>query len=505
MARKAAAKKPTKAPAKKPPAKKPAAKEEGKKDRIFSPSMVNLLATRLDKIESKTGMMSNTVKYLQPHSFGLLSTDLLFNGGLYAGFSSIAGQEQSGKTLTVNHSVASSLDMTGDQLFTFFIDGEGALSPELAASIYKMHGIDYSAFVDSRDNPLARYYRENVIETTFDLMKAWLDMFPKRMWIEKENTWAYVFKKRDANDKLLMSAYGVKDSKALNTESKFVCPTDNNKVVGIICIDSLASMLTERDEDNEERSKIRAAEAQAFSLHLKRVSSKLSSVGAVLLGTNQIRKNPNANFGNPEYEPCGDAVKFYTHQRARLASRVTGFTSTAKREKEGDFFYEPSVFNPKRSDRYAFKAMRNTKNKPGNPNKRSWMRVWVADHEGNPRGIDPFYDTYMYLLDTHQINRRKGGSKKNNLAFNLHKSVGKAALRLNDSSGFNEFDLKTLILGEFFGTRELMKTSSDKFGFSKAPKLREALFNQMKTYPDIKATGVDTVEEDDEDDFDVEL
>ena len=158
------------------------------------------------------------------------------------------------------------------------------------------------------------------------------------------------------------------------------------------------------------RSKIRAAEAQAFSNQLKRVSARLSSTGTILLGTNQLRTIPGQNIrGTRNYEPGGDALKFYSHQRARLTSRVSGFTSgLSERDKDGSgFFLEPSVFGAGLTDQYMFKSIKNTKNKPGNPNRQGWIRVWVGDHTGKPRGIDPFYDVYMYLLATKQLKKKK--------------------------------------------------------------------------------------------------
>ena len=210
-----------KAPAKKAPAKKRVSKKPAEKKGIIPSPLVDMLSKRLDKIESKNGMVSNTVKYLRPQSFGILMLDLLFNGGLYPGFCSLSGKEQSGKTISTNHAVANSL--SGDQLFTFFIDGEGALSPELAGSIYSTYGVSYDAFVDSQEHSMSRYYRDNVIERVFDMQVAFLKSLPDRVWSEKAKTWAYVFKKKDQYQKTLMEAYGVKPDKDLNTEIPVFC------------------------------------------------------------------------------------------------------------------------------------------------------------------------------------------------------------------------------------------------------------------------------------------
>lgn len=430
---------------------------------------------RINEIEGKTHLVSNVAKYMEPLSTGYLTSNWIFNGGIYNGFASVSGPEGAGKSAMIDHTIAESVKST---LLNFHIDSEGTLNDELATAKFAMSGINYAALSELAHKPY-RYYKDNVIETIFDFIHSVLKSMPQKVWIPSMNSWAYIFDKRDENEKKKMEIYGVKPQASLSRNDKYVCLTDFGGVEAAFFPDSFAAMVSIGDDDEDQKSKRRAVEASAFSDNLRRISSRLSNRGAVMFGVNQMRKIPNVvGRQDPWYEPGGEALKFYSGQRARFASTSSGFHGNdAVYNKDFGRIAEPSVIIPGAYDLYDYKSIKNTKNKMGNPNKRSYMRMWVADHAGQGHGFDPAYDLFNYLIETGQLlkDRRK-------LKFNLRKSVGsKRADLLNALPDFTEADLKALTLSEVFTSRELTDRALKGMKLTKKVGLRNALFEQIKS------------------------
>lgn len=442
---------------------------------------------RIHEIEAKTHLVSNVAKYCDPLSSGYLCIDWLFNGGFYNGFASVAGQEQSGKSTAINHTIASGIK--SQLLFNSLIDAEGTMNDEYATAMFEMMGINYPLLNDMPHKPY-RYYKDNIIETTFDYLHAVLRAMPQKVWIPSLSSWAYIFDKRDKNEEAKMAAYGVKPERSLSRNDKFVCLTDYAGLEAAFYIDSFAAMVSEGDDDEDQKSKRRAVEASAFSDNLRRISARLSNRGALLFGANQMRKTPNVvGRQDPYYEPGGEALKFYSAQRARFASVASNFPGLAA-EYHKDFkqIAEPSVILPGSYDFYAYKRITNTKNKMGNPKKTTWVRAWVADHGGNGHGFDPAFDVFNFLLETGQLNK-----DKRKLSFNLRKSVGsKLASTLNALPVFSELDLKALVLSEVFPSRELTDKALKGMHLSKKINLRESLFAQLRSDKSLLALKTST-------------
>lgn len=462
--------------------KKPLTKSEesssGSSDSSFKDRRSRIseyLSGQIEKVEAKTGMVANTAKYLQPQSTNSLCIDWLFNGGIYNAITIVSGKEQSGKTTQSNEVLASGI--RSSFLWSSFIDAEGTLNMDYFASMMKKIGLD----MNGRGKPF-RYYKENVIESVFDYMVGLLNTLPRKIWSKEANCWTYLFPKRDPVFAKTMEIYDVKPDRSLTTERYFVCPTEYDGLEASFTVDSFAAMLTENDEDNEVRSKIRAAEAQAFSNHLKRVASKVSSRGVMLFGVNQTRESPNAGYGGPQiYQPGGKALGFYSSQRAEYTSRSSGYrTGLMRWDDKLKALIESSVYDGQ-YDRYEMKAVKNTKNKMGNPNKETWIRIWKSDWNGDPHGIDPAFDLMLHLEQTGQITKtqRKKGSQQ--YKFTLKNSVGsKRASLLNALPDFSELQLKALTLSEVYGEREMIKAALEGMNLTRQVGLRDSLFKQMK-------------------------
>jgi len=161
---------------------------------------------------------------------------------------------------------------------------------------------------------------------------------------------------------------------------------------------------------------------------------------------------------SPEYEPGGEAVKFFSDVRIRMASRsVLGGT--------GQIEEEPSVEKPGGKDVYRYVNMRAAKNKLSVPNLEGWARIWVRDAYGKARGYDPVFDTFTFLKELKLIS----GTKKN-LVIKLKEFEG--------SKGLTWAQFKMLCIGEKKMVLQVFKDAKIK---AKPFKLRERLFKMVST------------------------
>lgn len=461
--------------------------EEVKKDKaaLTTSSAASIYyGSLLDSLEKTNHIYSNSAKYLSPMSSGVLVIDWILGGGLRNSFISVAGPEASGKTTQLMHQLASA--QANKIPFTIMVDAEGTLNPEFAEHIFNIYGLSYDRLINDKHSSF-RYYRNNVIETVFDLAHGIFKRMPDKIWLPDNNTWAYCIPKRDKHFADLMAKMELTPSKALSTEGMFICPTDYSSLEGVMLIDSFAAMVTKSDDESETKSKIRAAEAAGFSNNLKRIAANISSKGILLSGVNQLRKTPGKTYGDPEYEPGGDALKFYSSQRMRMRHRSSGFrTDTVTRDKDTGQMMESSVHKTGAIDYYKYKFIKNTKNKISYPHLSGWVRVWVKDAFNNVRGIDPVFDAMEYLRLTNQIQvtgRKKGIG--NLYKFTLRDSVTrKRADFFNSLKDFSYPAFKGFILGHADGDTRLFELISKEtkadLSYFRRFDLRKYLFQQLQ-------------------------
>jgi recombination protein RecA len=88
--------------------------------------------------------------------------------------------------------------------------------------------------------------------------------------------------------------------------------------VDVVAIDSVAA-LTPRVELEGQMGEIQVGlQARLMSQALRKLAGNLSRANTVLLFTNQIREKIGVQFGSPETQPGGRALKFYASQRLDL-------------------------------------------------------------------------------------------------------------------------------------------------------------------------------------------
>lgn len=209
-------------------------------------------------------------------SFGSLIMDLVTGGGLPpAKVSNVYGPEGSGKSTACGHLISNAIR---DQIPVLFFDHEQASDAKYFRSLgVKMRNPDGSK------NPYFHYFQPDTAEQTYKVMAQVLRHLPQYTPLSEGG---------------------------------------RPKPQALFLIDSVASMVPELVEESEEEDKkIRmAAAASTHSLYLPMVNSKLGRKNVSIFATNQTRLNPGQMFGNPEYEPGGQAWRFYPALKYRLSA-----------------------------------------------------------------------------------------------------------------------------------------------------------------------------------------
>ena len=382
----------------------------GKKTKLIIPTKAEVAAIsdpfndyyidRLDAIEKTYGLSSGTMEKGDRVSTGMLVIDIILSGGIAGhGMVSIAGPEASSKSTQSTHMFGAALQAG---MMTHYHDPEGSLDPEYSGNILRVSSLE-SIFgsKDAKGNwavkPHARYYDDNTLETFFDFNKDFLMSLPDKSYISETDKWYYRFKPDRDGIKDRIAKMGLKIDKDLyQTTKMYYCETPKRGAQAMIFCDSWPSLLSEdQDQENKDRSKAMAFNARKFSEYLPQVVGKLRRKSVILAGVNQIRTNPMA-YGNPNYEPGGAALKFYSSARNQI------FAKTIPHDVKKPIEEEPSVWG-KGTDKYAYKYIQNTKNKQATPYRDGWLRVWVSDSNGQGRGYCYVWDQYQYYLLTGRI------------------------------------------------------------------------------------------------------
>ncbi len=435
----------------------------------------------LDVVEKRfklSASMNDRFKYAR--SSGLLVMDLMLGGGLIVGgMYTVAGMEQTAKSTFIMNFLAKQLSEEEPPKITAYFDGEGSFSPDYFSQMLGSKIPDTEIFgVKSQKGgyvvkPRIRYYAENRGELVMDAISAMLRRLPDKELIDEQ--WYYVFENTKENQKLLKDKY----SKTLFSKyNKFYILTEDTAPQAIFVVDSWPALVTERSEDEDANGPGLGASARMFAEFLPNIKGKLRRKGALLLGVNQLREKPMA-YGDPRYEPGGNALKFNSDIRIWNTARAVPHG-------KGQIEEEPSVTR-EGVDTYRYIHAKAMKNKLSTPYLEGWMRLWVSDADGVAHGYDKVYDTFIYLKETGQCS---GTMKKLTIPMLGIKKVLSWA------------DFKGLILLTGKPLQELCK----KLGLAKNPKLRDRCFAQItkgegiKLYFETLKGSSEDEDEDEEDD-----
>ena len=89
----------------------------------------------------------------------------------------------------------------------------------------------------------------------------------------------------------------------------------SSAAVDVIAIDSVAALTPKAELDGQIGDQTVGLQARLMSQALRKLAGNLNRTKTVCLFTNQIREKIGVQFGSPETQPGGRALKFYASQR----------------------------------------------------------------------------------------------------------------------------------------------------------------------------------------------
>jgi RecA/RadA recombinase len=384
----------------------------------FDPSAE--IQSTLDKVAFKMAD-ADTLDDVQPMSSGLLIIDCMTGGGIRPAMYTSAGKEQTGKTTLALTILASAIH---EKIHTKSVrDYEGSTGNSIpyVTSIMQTYGVNLNKdeLFGKKDpktgkwlvTPVIRYSASTKGMVFFNWMAALLRRLPDKKMLN--NKWYYVYEDdkqfahlKEHGDSTMPKKYG---------KGIYIEAANGGQLEGLVIVDSYPNMNpSEKDEDEGDNSL--ALQARMFSKNLPRIKGSLASKKFAIVGVNQLRDIPMAMYGPKENEPGGQALKFYSDVRFRLTSRVLTaaplWAKPGKTDKAHE--YEPS-WDGRGRDKYKYVHVRFAKNKLGGWLDDGWLRIWARDADGIAHGIDPVYDTMLYLRLTGQLT----GSKRTKMQLNL--------------------------------------------------------------------------------------
>ena len=408
----------------------------------------------------------------QSVSSGLLCVDLILgNGGWVPGLHTSLGFEQSAKTTLLIHFLHEAL--TADIPVIEAWDYEKTFASDYALNFHNNKSMTRETFGKMKGGkweipPRIPSYDSHVAEDFFDAVHSLCKRLPRKRKIE--DTWFYIYKKTRENLALIDGQYDKGMFRALD---KYCIEAADGLPQVVLGVDSYPNMLPE-NMDAEESSNAAAGPARMFSDQLKRVKALMASRNVIWLGVNQMRIRPMIGFkGNPEYEPCGQALQINSDVRLghRAISIPPQYLVTGAKDRR--HLIEKSITHAGRQDSYRFITITVVKNKVGGSpiDTRIHQRIWEYDGKGTARGLDPVFDTWQYLYLTSQV---AGNLKKFTLDVEGNPLHGCTLT-------YPQF--KTLIAGRPEGKKGVpgKKEVCAKLGINENPRIRQWCFDQLRS------------------------
>jgi len=102
-------------------------------------------------------------------------------------------------------------------------------------------------------------------------------------------------------------------------EALRICETlVRSNALDVIVLDSVAALVTKAELEGEIGDTTVGAQARLMSAALRKLTSLISKARTCCIFTNQIREKIGVMFGNPETQPGGKALKFYSSIRCDI-------------------------------------------------------------------------------------------------------------------------------------------------------------------------------------------
>lgn len=370
----------------------------------------------LDAIEKKVGFSASSMGNEGRMSTGLLGLDIVLGGGVTAGWYTHFGKEQCCKTTGAIAILASAVKQ-GVPIIAFS-DFEGSTSSSLdyLENIFKTTGLDIGIDalfgVKNRSGkyvipPMVRMQNTSVAEDFFDYLAQLERILPDKIMVGDD--WWCVYENTKENQKKLTAAKLSYDKTLYQKTGNLYVPAEDGSLQALLITDSYPAMLPSKLDVEDAKSGLGAV-ARMFAEQIPRVKGKMKKKRIAVIGINQLRDKPMVMFGSPEYEPCGNAVRFASDARLKFSSRA--ISSVAKdgydaKQAKGNQEEEDSVEFDGGTDTYRYIHVRGEKNKLSTPYLETYLRLWITDGESKPKGFDPVFDTFAYLKNTGQLEGKR--------------------------------------------------------------------------------------------------
>lgn len=310
--------------------------------------------------------------------------------------------------------------------------------------------------------PRVRYRSETTLEAFYDWLSEILRDLPDKRFVA--NKWWLIFP--DDKKKGWRTKLGDSLNREMTTKygNGLWIEAPDDKMQAIIFVDSYTAMMP-KVKDEEEISNQVSVKASAFSKQLERVKGRMADKMVTVYGLNHLRDNPMVIYGPKQTEKGGKALMQFSDVRLRQTSRaLTAAPFGPKADKNRNFDeVEQSVEFPGCEDQYRYVHVKALKNKLWTPGRQTLIRIWVEDGNGVARGIDPVFDTILYLKDTGQLIGTRKALKLKVGDFGVSKPI-------------TWMDVKLWILGD----KEAMTKMSKKAGYPPM-NLRALCFKQVKS------------------------
>lgn len=211
----------------------------------------------------------------------------------------------------------------GDEQANRVLGAEGLGIP--FGRIMEIYGPEQSGKSVTCLDLLAEAQMLGAVGTWFDAETSWDPAWAKRRQVDVENTLVlapYVGQFKKEKETRMSSA----QESLAEVEAAIKLNHKNGAKKQIMVVDSVTALLTREEMEAGiagQNMRTKLALPSFLGQLLRRWVGTAQSYNVLMIFINQLRINPAKLFGNPEYQPGGKALKFYSHIRVG-ARRVKG-------------------------------------------------------------------------------------------------------------------------------------------------------------------------------------
>ena len=369
------------------------------------PSFLNKLAKAIEiegkALDMRAVTLNSGERIRWAVSSGSLAIDLICGGGYGVGrFTSPFGPEASGKSTGACEAAAEALNRG---IPCIYYDAENALDVSYLDRIIQKktgHNLEYYSGVTDAEGKIIKaglfyYIQPTGVEHCFQHACKMADIVDDIVY-SKKNGWCYLTKSEKSNGKDVYT------------------PREEGGNVSIFyIIDSLKALVPQDKREDPEKNTL-AMQARALSDAFAPLVERMKKKRLCVCYTNQLRKKIGVMFGSPDYEPCGDAAKYYSSLRINYSACATSTvdksffkTNGTDGEGKGQVDVEKS-WDGQGIDRYRYAKIKTVKNKQFSPYQETFIRFRYEKAGQQGDGIDPTFDVYAYLFQTGQCSKKSG-------------------------------------------------------------------------------------------------